>query len=236
MRRTDVVVRPRCSRPGHEDARVWVYGSRGPAGHKRPRWKCVPRNGDAPHEFSETLPRQTTHTGYCVECERDFGHHEGPQSARLYSFTVREVAAGLVRVGQGASYRDAAFAVRARAERWPARPTGGVRRTTHGQLIADWVEVFAPVVYEPYHDFDWPSAGSLLLDELPFRLNTGVPGGASSFSILAAMGWDERTRTMRLWRLEAHADGTSRRRDLQWRSFLQHRLRSTTARRLRPRP
>ena len=51
-------LRPTCPRAGHERSRVWLYGQQGPEGHKRPRWKCVPANGDKPHEFSEVLPRQ----------------------------------------------------------------------------------------------------------------------------------------------------------------------------------
>jgi hypothetical protein len=31
-----------------------------------------------------------------------------------------------------------------------------MRYSRHGQLVADWVEVFAPVVFEPYRRFDWP--------------------------------------------------------------------------------
>ncbi len=34
----------------------------------------------------------------------------------------------------------------------------------------DWVEVFEPVVFEPYRPRAWPTSGSLLLDHLPFRV------------------------------------------------------------------
>ena len=34
----------------------------------------------------------------------------------------------------------------------------------------DWVEVFAPVVFEPNRPRSWPATASLLLDDLPFRV------------------------------------------------------------------
>ena len=72
-------------------------------------------------------------------------------------------------VGAGATYRQAALVARERARRVRADPeTGEPRMTRHGQLVADWVEVFAPVVFEPYRRSGWPTAGSLLLDDLPF--------------------------------------------------------------------
>lgn len=33
---------------------------------------------------------------------------DGPRTGRAFEFAIREIAAGLVRVGQGASYREAA--------------------------------------------------------------------------------------------------------------------------------
>jgi transposase-like protein len=196
-------LRPRCPRPGHENSRVWLNGHRGPEGHRRPRWKCVPANGDKPHQFSETLPRQVTHDGFCDECERIYRRNEGPQGARYYLYSVREIAKALIDVGKGSSYRGAAFGVRRHAGRGhrPSSKSSSrqVRFSEHAQLVSDWVEVFAPVVYEPHRDYSWPATGSVVLDELPFR----IQGGASTFSILAAMGWDEGHMKMRLWRLEA---------------------------------
>lgn len=219
--------RPECPRPEHKGSNVRRYGFRGPVGHKRPRWKCVPSNGDRPHEFSEVLPRQTTSEGFCIECERDYAHHEGPQSARYYGFAIREIAAALIRVGQGASYCEAASFVRGRADRWPVNREGVVRLSRHGQLVGDWVEVFAPIVYEPYQDSAWPTTGSVLLDELPFVLRRTARSGSTvplqagaSFSILAAMGWDKDLRRMRLYKLEAVAGHRATQRK-NWEGFLQ---------------
>jgi hypothetical protein len=204
--------RPRCPRPGHENSRVWLNGQRGPDGHKRPRWKCVPRNGDKPHRFTEVLPRQTTTDGFCGECERVYGPSEGPQGARDYLYTIREVARALKMVGEGSTYRGAAFAARQHARRGRALKRG-VIYSEHAQLVSDWIETFAPVVYEPHRDFAWPDTGSVIFDEVPFRLSTAIPGvssgiqgGRRTFSILAAMGWDEDGGVIRLYKLEAYPE------------------------------
>lgn len=72
------------------------------------------------------------------------------------------------------------------------------------------MEVFSPIVYEPFKDSAWPATGSVLLDELPFIIRRTAPGGSTpsayagaSFSILAAMGWDKTGKRMRLYKLEA---------------------------------
>jgi hypothetical protein len=200
--RKEAVLRPVCPRPGHEDSRVWLNGHRGPEGHKRPRWKCVPANGDKPHQFSETLPRQTTHDGFCDECERTYAPSEGPQGARNYLYPIRDVARALVRVGEGDTYRGAAHSARRHARRRKVSARD-VRYSEHAQLVSDWIEAFAPVVHEPYRDFAYPQTGSVLFDEVPFRMRSGVPGGKKTFSILAAMAWDEERRRMRLYQLRA---------------------------------
>jgi hypothetical protein len=53
----------------------------------------------------------------------------------------------------------------------------------------NWVEVFAPVVFEPYRPREWPS-GSLLLDDLPFRVRDPDTGRHRvAFRIFCAMGY-----------------------------------------------
>ncbi len=208
-RRTDVILRPKCPRPRHEGSRVLLNGQRGPEGHKRVRWLCVPENGERRHQFSEPLPRLNTTGGLCLECERHYMPHEGPQSARDYLFSIRDIASTLVRVGKGDCYSEAAAFARGRAHRWPHDSEGVERRSFHSQLAMDWVAAYAPVVAEPYHDFAWPTTGALLLDELPFRLKDQEEHkkrGLSAFTILCAMGWQPskggRGR-MRLWKMEA---------------------------------
>lgn len=205
-------LRPKCPRPGHERSKVWLNGQRGPEGHKRPRWQCRPANGDKPHEFSEVLPRQMTHDGFCDECERVYAPNEGPQAARGYLYSIREVAKALKRVGEGGTYREAAYAARRHAGRGRAVKRGVVY-SEHAQLVSDWIETFAPVVYEPYRDFSWPDTGTVVFDEVPFRVSTAIPGvssgvqgGLKTFSILGAMAWDKERGTMRLYKLEAYPE------------------------------
>ena len=57
----------------------------------------------------------------------------------------------------------------------------------------DWVEVFAPVVFEPYRPARWPASGSLLVDDLMFRVRDPVSGrNRIAFRIFAAMGYESR--------------------------------------------
>ena len=97
---------------------------------------------------------------------------------------------------------------RDRARRFRYDPdTGEVRECAHGQLVADWVELFAPVVFEPQRPASWPAEGSLLLDHIPFRLRAedangrGIPGGAVAFDVFCAVGY--RAGKPRLWHAEA---------------------------------
>jgi hypothetical protein len=54
--------------------------------------------------------------------------------------------------------------------RFPVGANGRLRPTDHGQLVADWVEVFAPVVFEPHRRYAWPTSGTVVLDHLPLRV------------------------------------------------------------------
>jgi hypothetical protein len=95
---------------------------------------------------------------------------------------------------------------RARRFRFDAR-TGELRESADGQLVADWVEVFAPIVFEPFRPAAWPSEGSLLLDHLPFRIRAldragaAIPGGRVAFDVFCAVGY--RAGAPWLWRAEA---------------------------------
>ena len=93
--------------------------------------------------------------------------------------------------------------------------TGQLRFTRHGSLVMDWVEVFAPVVFEAYRPHQWPTSGSLLLDDLPFRVRDPSSGRFRiAFRVFAAMGYD--AGRSKLWRLEAFT--TKSRPD--WEAFL----------------
>jgi len=55
----------------------------------------------------------------------------------------------------------------------------------------DWVEVFAPVVFGPYRPREWPASGSLLMDDLPFRVPDPDSGRHRiAFGVFCAMGYE----------------------------------------------
>ena len=103
----------------------------------------------------------------------------------------------------------------ARGERALIRPA--VRRASggHGSLVSDWVEVFAPVVFEPYCPRGWPASGSLLLDDLPFWVRDPDTGRTRvAFRVFAALGFEgDRPK---LWRLEAFTTKSQ----ADWEAFL----------------
>lgn len=204
-----------CPRPEHVGSRVRFDGRHGQPGHQRQRYRCVPGNGDPPHRFTQPLPREESWAGDCELCEREVGFHEGPHAARKYQFVARGVAEALVMVGAGSTYRDAALVARERARRLRAGPDGEPRYSRHGSLVMDWVEVFAPVVFEPYRPHAWPDTGSLLLDDLPFRVRDQDTGRTRvAFRIFAAMGYE--AGRPKLWRLEAFTTKSEH----DWRAFL----------------
>jgi hypothetical protein len=176
----------------------------------------VPANSGRPHRFTEPLPREESWADICEACERDVDLHDGPHAARKYQFVARGIAGALVMVGAGSSYRDAALVARERAKRLrPDRGSGELRFSRHGSLVMDWVEVFAPVVFEPYRPSEWPASGSLLLDDLPFRVRDPDSGRHRiAFRIFCAMGYEE--GRPKLWRLEAFTSKSQP----DWEAFL----------------
>lgn len=203
--RKTIVVMPACPRPGHGGSRVVFDGHYGTAGHRRQRYRCHPPDGDKWHRFTPPVPRQDAVGGECEHCERTLHTHEGPHTPRESLFSARDVALGLVEVGRGETYRAASARVRTRAARHPDREEGP-SYSRHGQLVADFVEVFAPVVFEPYRPSLWPE-GTLVLDQVPFRVRAyapngrPIPGGVVAFNVFGALGYDNGRGL--LWRLQA---------------------------------
>lgn len=198
----------RCPRPEHAGSWIKLDGSYGKPGHRRQRYKCSPRGGGRPHVFTELLPREESWHDSCEHCERRVERREGPKAPRHYQFVARGIAEALHAVGGGSSYMRASWIARERARRFRFdADTGELRESDHGQLVADWVEVFAPMVFEPYRPTAWPADGSLLLDHLPFRIRAldgsgkPIPGGRVAFDVFCAVGY--RAGSPRLWRAEA---------------------------------
>ncbi len=108
----------------------------------------------------------------------------------------------------GGSCLQASRVARDRARRFRVdRETGEVRESDHGQLVADWVELFAPVLFESRRHTFWPPEGSLLLDHLPFRVRAldaegkRIPAGRVAFDVFCAVGYQ--AGKPKLWRAEA---------------------------------
>ena len=205
-----------CPRPEHAGSRVRFDGHYGKPGHRRQLYRCLPANGERPHRFTEVLPREEAWQDACEACERTVRLHEGPHAARYYQFVARGIAEALAAVGAGTSYRQAALVARERARRMRAdSETGELRPTRQGQLVGDWVEVFAPVVFEPHRPIAWPTAGSLLLDDLPFSVRDPATGRFRiAFRVFCAAGFEG--GWPKLWRVEAFPDASQ----ASWESFL----------------
>ena len=194
---------PSCLVPGHEKSLVVRAGWYGRAGQRRQRWKCTPLKGGS-HRFAEMLPRIVVASAehVCPDCATALEPWEGQPAPRLYGFTARDVAAALGMVAGGSSYRQAAEATRIRAGRALSNAAGRTPATRkgkkgkvlqpanrHPQLISDWVEVFAPIIWAAYAPSVWPAA--VAIDEMEFRFGrAGKPRGDKAFSVLAVVGYD----------------------------------------------
>lgn len=160
--------------------------------------------------FTELLPREESWRSSCEHCERRLERREGPRAPRHYQFVAKGIAEALQAVGAGSSYMRASRVTRDRARRFRVDvQTGELRESDHGQLLADWVEVFAPVVFEAYRPAAWPAEGSLLLDHLPFRVRAldasgrRIPAGKVAFDVFCGVGFY--AGKPRLWLAQAFA-------------------------------
>jgi len=205
-----------CPKQEHVGSRVRFDGHYGAPGHRRQYYKCVPANDDRAHRFTEVLPREESWENACHNCERDVELHEGPHAARNYQFVARGIAEALVAVGAGSTYSEAGLVARERAQRLRADPsTGELQSTRHASLVMDWAEVFAPVVFQAHRPREWPANGSLLLDDLPFKVRDPDSGRHRiAFRVFCAMGYE--AGRPKLWRLEAFTSKSQ----ADWEAFL----------------
>lgn len=182
------------------------------------------------HRFTETLPRivGTATSHVCPDCATTIEAWEGQPAPRLYGFAARDVAAALVMVARGVSYRETAEMIRIRAGR-PLSMTPGLTKpdvqgkkgkvlpaaNRHPQLISDWVEVFAPMIWKAYSPSSWPT--KVAIDDMGFRYRAGPGGGRGgrAFSVLVAMGYRDDGRTY-VAGIEAVGQSTA----AAWRTFL----------------
>jgi len=192
---------PRCAR--HPKSKVWLDGSYGRPDHRRPRFKCV----EGHHNFTEPLPRQQTGAAECTHCERPLASYEGAPAPRRQRYTTREIAATLIRVGSGTSYRRAAATVRASAH--------GHRVSNDSSMVEDWIEIYAPVLTEALAPKEWPDV--LVLDDLPFfiRSSRNRGGKENVFRVYGALAYNP-TGPNYMVRLEGFPD----KRPASWVRFL----------------
>jgi hypothetical protein len=102
----------------------------------------------------------------------------GGRAPRGSSYTARDIAGALADVGRGLSYREAAK-----------------RAGVDGNTVADWVEMYAPVVHAPHARSRWPAV--LELDSVAFRARrVGDAHGdeSTAFQIFAALSPPRRGR------------------------------------------
>jgi hypothetical protein len=157
---------PACQLAEHGGSGVIRSGVYGP--FSRQRYLCVPPSGK-PHTFSTP-----------ADLSDDWVDSASQTRLRSYRHDVREIASALVHLGHGASYRQAAI-----------RASAGAH--ANGQLVADWLRTFAPVVAELGAGRRWP----ILLGIGGFTLQH--PTAGDSLQVHMAVGSNGSGQPRRLW-------------------------------------
>lgn len=201
------------ARPGEPKAPATGAGRRKHPAVAKQRYRCTPVHGE-PHTFTPRLPRQAVVAGEtCPACGQGRCVHRGETVvARGHRYPTWVVAEALRELGGGQSY--GAVSVRA-FERLGggqsdllARMTGDTDAPGPGQgnrknawrLAADWTELFAPVLWEPWarqriaeveRVLELPArqrpASLVVIDDIPVFRTQKVRGRAEQkFAVLAA--------------------------------------------------
>jgi hypothetical protein len=132
-------------------------------GRERQRWRHTRPDGIF-HRFLGAVSRTRVPeaVGVCPTCDSRLDAHQGPSAPWRYDYLVEEIAAALLSLGKGETYT--AVSERARAQAWNGRRTyrRGPTTVVNGQLVADWLATFGPVVCAPHRETSWPE--TLVLD------------------------------------------------------------------------
>lgn len=207
---------PRCTQhPKGRVRRNGFYGKR----KQFVRWQCVPDDGSRPHMLRPELSSKRIGglTGCCLECERAWGETDGMPTGTRDRFTLRDKAATLIRLAEGASFREASEFARRRAGYSRHTRTGAVIASRDGRLARDWVSQYAPILAAHYLPAAWPD--TLVLDKLPVHVrdtssNRPRQSGRATFFVLAALCPTGQRPT--LWRVGI----STRANQLAWERFL----------------
>lgn len=190
---------PECPRPGHASRRVTrdgVYGN-----PPRQRYRCTgevvnPETGKISqfHRFTTPLPRFTAEP--CEVCGNAEQCVSGPVVSRAYAFPVREIATAFIAVGSGVSYARAADRARMSVGR------GHLGRGRGGALVAEWLDLFGPVILNAYAERAWPE--TLVLGGIAFTTKQRRGEAQSvAFNVLGAYGCAAGAQRGRVWALRA---------------------------------
>jgi len=176
----------KCPHPDHVGSHVVRHGFGGSP--PRQRYRC--EHADGVHTFSlsaQILPQLT-------------GEPAPSAQIRSYRHDVAEIASALVAIGRGASYRQAAL-------------NSSAGSSMNGQLVANWVRVFGPVVTGAGLPRRWPpiaAVGAFLLQQRP---------GDDSLVVQIAVGASAPAAFPRLWDARVAS-----RRPGQWRAFFERHV------------
>ncbi len=188
---------PTCPIPGHAGRQVVRDGFDGTKPRRRQRFRCKDPDGRGFHRFTPELPRVEMLEA-CPECDSDPAALNGPTVPRGYRYTSREVGSALAYLARGGTYQAATAAVQLHSG---LRPDGGWVR--HGQVAADWVEVFANAVCAPDAETSWPRIA--MLDATKFyRRTRGTKKPA--FYLYAIYGYDGVGQRGRMWKMAVYPD------------------------------
>jgi hypothetical protein len=133
----------------------------------------------------------------CPDCGQPTDAWKGEQVFPNYQFTAEPIAAALVHLARGASYRQAAEGLRAEAGFPSGGPTTATSRDAH--LVQRITEVLAPLLHQALAPQSWPEGGLIAVDAVRFNLRGrhkyatgGKPVERVSSSLLGTLDPDDR--------------------------------------------
>ena len=173
-------------------------------GRPRQRYRCVKPDGSFHRFVGEGGLSRTRGGGHsCDECDRALDVDGGPDAPWHSRYLVKEVATALWSLAGGVSYTDAASRLRRRAWGDDGAEKRAETTVASGQMVADWLSKFGPIVAAPYEETEWPE--TVVLDSTRFLYTDRFTGASNQlFCVLAAWGYPAGERRGRLWRLRAY--------------------------------